>query len=332
MQNLIIGFILGTILGSFAKALADRSLKGKSFFGRSYCPDCKHKLAWYDLLPLVSYVLLQGKCRYCKKRISLEYVVAELVMGILIGFLFWQSFQNFLASCHPELVSGSFEILKPFNFIQGKQVQNDAQCIISADQFKLVAFFFDLLFKTFFITVLIIVTLTDLKKTLIPDRIIIPGIWIALVSLSVFTIYRVGYLYYYLNQTPLGKLLLPPESDYFTRHAIYTFQDVLLGGVLTGAGIAAFFMALIIITKGKGMGGGDVKLGGFMGLALGFPNGVLAVILGFLTGAVSAVFLILIKKKHFGENIPFGPFLVVGSLIALFWGTEIINWYLSLSK
>ena len=305
---IIFGFILGTILGSFAKALADRSLKNKSFLGRSYCPKCKHNLGWYDLFPIFSYILLKGKCRYCKKRISIEYLIVEIVMGFLIAYLFFQSSLVVIAS---PARGGTWQSLF-FNY-------------------ELLKLTFGLLLKTFFITILVSVTLTDLRKTLIPDKIIIPSIWIALTSLLLFTIYNVGYLYYYLNQTPVGKLLLPPHSDYFIRHAYYSAEP-LIYGILTGAAIAGFFMALIIITRGRGMGGGDVKLGGFMGLILGFPGGVLAVVLGFISGAIVAVGLIFLGKKRFGENIPFGPFLVAGSLIALFWGTEIINWYLQLSS
>ena len=304
MTMFIIGFVLGIILGSFAKALADRSLRNKSFWGRSHCPLCKQHLRWYDLFPVFSYLLLKGKCRYCHKKISIEYLLVELLTGILIAFLFYQTFLNF-----------QFPI-------------SNFQLILNYENVKLI---FDLIFKSFFITVLASVTITDFKKTLIPDRIIIPGIWIALTSLIFFTIYRVGYLYWYLNQSSIGKLLLPPASDYFTRHSFYAVQDLLFSSILTGLGIAGFFMALIIITKGKGMGGGDVKLGGFMGLVLGFPNGILAVVLGFITGAITAVGLIFLGKKKFGENIPFGPFLVLGSLITLFWGTEIINWYLRLT-
>src|SRR3972149_5595677 len=102
---LALGFILGVILGSGIKALADRSLSYKSFWGRSYCPKCKHKLGWYDLLPIFSYIFLKGRCRYCHKKISIEYLLVELGMGLLMGFLFWQQFHNF-----------KFEIL---NFLAG---------------------------------------------------------------------------------------------------------------------------------------------------------------------------------------------------------------------
>lgn len=74
------------------------------------------------------------------------------------------------------------------------------------------------------------------------------------------------------------------------------------------------------------MGFGDVKLAFLMGLVLGFPKIIFALYLAFLTGAFTGVILILVKKKKFGEQIPFGPFLTASTIITLFWGEEIIKW------
>lgn len=229
------GFIIGAILGSLSYALALRSLGKESFWGRSYCPHCKKTLQWYDLFPIASFLLYRGKCRYCHKSISKEYLLVEITMGVLIAFLFWQQFN---------------------------------------------------IFNLFFVTALAILFITDLKKMLIPDRIVLPAIIIALAA------------------KPFA------------------------GNILTALGIAGFFYALILITKGKGMGGGDVKLGGFIGLGLGFPNGIVAIFLAFLLGAAFSIVALILRKKRLGQHIPFGPFLVLGSLIALFWGEKIINWYL----
>ena len=284
------GFLLGSVLGSFIKVLADRSLVKQSFWGRSYCVYCKKHLHWYDLFPVLSYLSTKGKCRYCHKKISWEYPLVEIVMGILIGFLFWS-----------------------FGFPQD----------------KLLIFLPDLIFKTFFITILAVLFITDLKKMFIPDRIILPSLLIGFILSLGITIIKIGYLYYSLLKNPIGKFLLPPHSDYFLRHSLLTAEPF-LSGVLMAAIIGGFFWALIIITKGKGMGGGDVKLGAFMGLMLGFPQSLIALILSFLTGAIFSIILIIFGKKHFGQTIPFGPFLVIGSLVALFWGDQILNWYLSL--
>ena len=164
---------------------------------------------------------------------------------------------------------------------------------------------------------------------LIPDRISLPAIYISLAFLVGITIYKIGYLYYSLSNSPIGQKLLPPYTDYFQRHALMTAEP-LFGSLAMGLLIAGFFMLLIIITKGKGMGGGDVKLGAFMGLMLGFPQSLLAIVSSFILGAAFSIFLIITGKKHFGQAIAFGPFLVLGSLISLFWGNQILNWYLHL--
>ncbi len=226
--------------------------------------------------------------------------MVEVGMGILIGLLFWQAFRNFQ----------SFDSLRSLR-----------------TSFQFSIFLLNLGVKIFFVTILASLFLTDLKKMFIPDRIIKPAILIGLVSLIVVTAYKIGYLYYFLSQNIVGQLLLPPRSDYFQRHALQ-LAEPLIYGILMAAVIGGFFYSLIIITKGKGMGGGDVKLGAFIGLVLGFPQALFALVLAFITGALFSVALILLGKKHFGQTIPFGPFLVLGSLIMVFWGTEIINWYL----
>lgn len=234
----VLGFFLGTILGSFIKAIADRSLGGGTYLGRSYCPNCKHKLGFLDLFPIFSYLFLKGRCRYCGRLISKEYILVELSMGLLVGYMFLH-----------------FPLLT-------------------------------LPFPLFFTTVLAIIFLTDFKKYFIPDKVMIPSIIIAI-------------------------LWIP--------------QNILAGLLLGG-----FFLLLIILTSGRGMGGGDVKLGAFMGLGLGLYNGILAVMLAFFIGAVFGIGAIVAGRKKLKSHLPFGPFLVAGSLIALFWGSEIMKWYLSI--
>lgn len=295
---LLIGFIFGICLGSFAKALADRSLKKRSFWGRSHCESCKHTLSWYDLFPVFSYFFLRGKCRYCKMRIPKEYFFVELLAGVLVAFLWFKVFSGYT--------------------------------LLFIDPLKTILFVIDIAIKTFFITILVVLSITDIKKMFIPDRVMIPAIVIGFIGVIILAIYKIGYLYYSLVNNYLGQFLLPPHSDYFYRHAWIVVTDFLYS-ILMFLAIGGFFLSLIIITRGKGMGGGDVKLGAFIGLILGFPNSLLAIILSFITGATFAIGLILVGKKSFGQVIPFGPFLVLGSLISLYWGSEILNWYMSLS-
>ncbi|MCL5784706.1 MAG: A24 family peptidase [Patescibacteria group bacterium] len=233
----------------------------------------------------------------------------EVVMGILVGFLFWQSFKNF-----PFPISD-------FQF----------QLALSVQNFQFLVFGLELIFKTFFITVLTVLFLTDLKKMFIPDRVILPSIIIGVVLNLIITITKIGFLHYALSQSAIGRLLLPPKSDYFQRHVLMIAEPFLLS-LLMGILIGGFFLSLIIVTRGKGMGGGDVKLGAFIGVMLGFPQALFAMVLSFLTGAVLSVGLVLVGKKSFGQTIPFGPFLVLGSLIMLFWGQEIVEWYLHIGR
>lgn len=291
----ILGFILGTILGSLLKVLADRSLTGKSFLGRSFCTSCKKTLAWYDLIPLFSYILLKGRCRYCGKKIGQEYVMVELVSGILIGYLFFTS----------------FPFLSPLS-----------------DPLKLILFSSELIFKIFFITILLSLFLTDYKKMLIPDRIILPSIVLSIIFLLFLTVYKIAYLYIYLQGHPIGKYLLPPYNAYFQDRVLSNIEYFFthLGA---GLGLGAFFMLLILITKGKGMGGGDVKLGVLMGIILGVINTIVATMLAFFIGAIFSIILIILRKKTIKSQVPFGPFLVIGSLMALFWGNLIFGWFQS---
>ena len=95
-------------------------------------------------------------------------------------------------------------------------------------------------------------------------------------------------------------------------------------------GISLFFLLLIFLTKGRGMGGGDVKLGFLIGLVNGFPLSVVAIFLGFLIGAMYSLLLVLFKKKSLKGTIPFGPFLIIGSYLTVFFGNFLFEWYLRL--
>lgn len=305
-----LGFLIGIFLGSLVKALADRSLTKKTFLGRSSCPNCKHQLAIFDLIPLFSYLFLKGKCRYCHKKIGIEYFLVEVGVGTLIGLLFFREFASF------QFPLANFQL--------------NAESLLLPNTYNSVIFLANLIFKIFFMTVLLIVALTDIKKMIIPDRVILPSLKIGLIYLVILTIYKVAYLYYYLSQTLLGRHLLPPHNDFFYRHALMAAEPLIWGAVAALL-LGGFFLTLVMVTKGRGMGGGDIKLGAFMGVGLGLPNSLLALMLGFLLGAVYAICLIILGKKRFGQSIAFGPFLVLGSLVTLFWGNQILEWYLHLT-
>lgn len=290
------GFILGSILGSFTKALADRSIDNRSYFGRSYCAHCKKELGWYDLFPIISFLLLKGKCRHCHKKIPLDNFINEVLMGSIVAVL--------------------FAINAPANYSIFLQPDLDTAIFILS-----------LLFKMFVISVLAIIFWVDLKIGIIPDRITYPAAIISGIYLLLSTGLEVGIFYQNTLQSTFGKYLLPPYSNYFLDVSQRLIVNA--SGNLISALVGALLFALIIIlTRGRGMGWGDVKYVFFLGLALGFPNIIGGIFLAFLTGAVFSIILIVFKRKHFGQTIPFGPFLSLGALIMILWGPQLIKWYL----
>jgi leader peptidase (prepilin peptidase)/N-methyltransferase len=102
-----------------------------------------------------------------------------------------------------------------------------------------------------------------------------------------------------------------------------------LGAILV---VAGFFFIIWAVSRGKWMGFGDVKFAILMGLLLGFSNVLVALFLAFFFGAIIGVILMIGKKKGLKSEIPFGPFLILGTFISLFWGQQIVQWYLNLIK
>ena len=94
--------------------------------------------------------------------------------------------------------------------------------------------------------------------------------------------------------------------------------------------MALFFYFLFWATKGKGFGFGDVKLIIPLSLLMGWPEALVGVFMSFLLGALVGIFLIVTKKKNMKSAVPFGPFLIAGSLVALIWGARIVEWYVGL--
>ncbi len=294
-----LGFILGTVLGSFIKVWADRSLVGKKFGGRSYCEHCKKQIRWYDLFPVVSYFNLRGKCRNCKKSIGSSYILTEIITGVIFAYFFYQSF-----------------ILS--NFFTKDLV---AQGLILGE----------LLVSIFAVSILIAVFLTDVKKGLIPDAITYPATIILFLVLVIETVVKSVLIYFSLSEHPIGKFLLPPHSDYYFRHVLLAAEP-LTGGIIAAASLGIFFGLIILLTKGKGMGGGDLKLAIFMGLALGVANSVVALMIAFITGSLFGIILVALKSKKINQTIPFGPFLSFGGIVAILWGKQILDLFIKYSS
>ena len=173
----------------------------------------------------------------------------------------------------------------------------------------------------------IIIVLTDLKFRVIPDKVVWPAIIFVFLFMIINAIYYLISYYVRLKNDAFGVYLL--ESGYLHVQGLYILKSLGMV-VLSAAVIAGFFAFLVKITKGKGMGGGDIKLGLLIGLFNGFPHNIIAIFLGFIVGAFTSLVLILFKLKTMKDTVPFGPFLILGSLIALLWGDQLWQFYITL--
>ena len=250
----VISIIFGALVGSFLNVCIFRLPKEESIvWPGSHCPHCKNAIKFYDNIPLISYLLLKGKCRYCKGSISLQYPLVEGITAVSSLFL--------IIKFGPSL---------------------------------------SYLFYFAFVAALIVITVIDLYHQIIPDVISLPGIGVGL----------------------LASLLIPQ----------ITFFNSLIGILLGGGSlfiVATFYQWLF---KREGMGGGDIKLLAMIGAFLGWKAVLFTILLSSLIGSVTGILMMVIKGKDFKYAIPFGPFLSLGAVISLFYGEEIVRWYLYLNR
>src|SRR3989344_3775919 len=171
--------------------------------------------------------------------------------------------------------------------------------------------------------------LTDLKFRLVPNKIVYTAIIFAILFQLAVSVYNLVVLRTGLLNDTFGVYLY--KAGYFDNQVLYLLRDFGLN-ILSSVAISLFFLLLIFITKGRGMGGGDVTLGFLIGMVNGFPNNILAIFLGFMIGAVLSILLVLIKEKTIKDTIPFGPFLILGSIVAYVYGTAVLDWYFAVIK
>jgi leader peptidase (prepilin peptidase)/N-methyltransferase len=246
-------FVIGTIVGSFLNVCIHRIPSGQSIvFPASHCPHCDQPIAPYDNLPVISYVLLRGRCRSCRVRISPRYPFVEALSGFAA------------------VASLAFDGTSPHSLIHFA-----------------------------FLAALIVITFIDLDHQIIPDPISLPGI-------------VVGFL---------AALVLGQP----------TWLASLFGIVLGGGVLWAVAEGYYRLTGREGMGGGDIKLLAMIGAFLGWKAVPVTLLIGSLGGTVIGFGLLLLQGRDTRTPIPFGPFLAFGALCALFFGNDLIAWYLDLT-
>lgn len=275
-MSYILIFTLGLLAGSFINAYVHRLRSGGDILmGRSRCPSCGHFLNQADLIPLVSWFLLRGRCRYCGEPISSQYPLVEFATAVLFVLFFWA------------VLNGGGGIAEDFGGRYWFLLLASSPPLLLEP--SLAQYFLTLLFLCVNLIWLEAIFLYDLKFGLIPNRITVPAMLTTLVWQFV-------------------RFLVGGYSGSSLALMVVSY----LGAGLAAAG---FFTFLHLLTKGKGMGAGDVKLALLMGFLLGFPAVIMAIYLAVLAGALISLLLLLLGRKRFGQTIPFGPFLVGGTVL-----------------
>ena len=258
MSFYLVLFVFGAVIGSFLNVCIYRIPRNQSIiWPASRCTSCSNPISFYDNIPIFSYLLLRGRCRSCKAKISGRYPLVEALNAFFYLLVFWRYGLAWSSAIY---------------FV--------------------------------FCSALIVITFIDYDFQIIPDRITLPGIPIGLVT---------------------GSFILP---DPFLRATSLGLMASVIGAA---AGFSFFYLVAFLslrILKKEGMGGGDIKLMAMVGAFLGWKAVLLTTFLGSLFGALIGVGLMVFRGREKGSLIPFGPFLATGALISLFFGQEILIWYL----
>lgn len=252
--------ILGALIGSFLNVVVWRVPQGLSIVRPpSACPHCGHQIAWYDNIPIVSYLVLGGKCRSCKTRISARYPLVEAATAVAFGLLGVGAYLGWYpAALLPTLL--------------------------------------------YWAAIGIALTLIDLDHHRLPNAIVLPSYIVTAVLLA------------------LASVL---TGDY--------------GRLLTAAiGCAALFALywILAVAYPGGMGFGDVKLAGALGMLLGWLGWaplIVGAFSAFLLGGLVGGILMVGRRATRKSRIPFGPFMLVGAAVGVFAGTVIANLYLTIT-
>ena len=258
---MLVFLLLGILVGSFLNVCIYRIPKHENITTtRSHCTCCGNVIKWYDLVPIISYILLRGKCRFCKAKLSIQYPIIELLNGLLYLLI---------------------------AIIVGVNVQSVLIMALTS--------------------ALIVIAVIDWRTYEIPF-----GLNVFILVLGIIrTVYDALIIYGILD---IGEVSSIKALSIF---------DHIIGAVC----VSGFLLILFFATKGRGIGGGDIKLMAAAGLFLGWKSCILAFVIGCILGSVIHLVRMRISKQD--HVLAFGPYLAAGIFIASLWGDRIVNAYLS---
>ncbi len=279
-------FLFGLAIGSFLNVLALRYDGASSVFdprvigGRSHCPHCRKTLRWFELVPVLSWVVQRGHCRSCGAKIGIQYPLVELLSGVIFAAVPWTLAPIFAAAAPAGAALTGWYALSAF---------------------WIAAF-----------EVLLLLAYVDLRLQVVPDELVVMLAVIAIFE-SIFAAASLG---------PAQWSFLGPYAGFFGLAG--SFWTSRIAGAVFGAG---FFWLLVLATKGKGMGMGDVAIGAPLGFLFGWPDILPVYGAAFIVGALVGIALVLRARKTMKSAVPFAPFLAAGAALVFFFALPASAWY-----
>ncbi len=330
-----LGMILAAVLGSFLNVCISRLPRGESIvLPASHCPSCRVPIRAADNVPLVSYLVLRGRCRACGVAIPWRYPLVEALAIALGALVLWQlgptwdglrvfllclamvatAFTDLETRRIPDRITLSGVVaacvLAPEGLSRGS-----AGAVVGAIGFALIRAARARRAAGRGDATPAAPGADDEVDPAERRRLDVywAAAWGALLGRQVAAVD----LATLMNATwPLAWRVLGQVDG------------VMAGCLLTGG---LFFLVAWVshVALGRtGLGGGDIKLAGLIGAGLGAQGGLVAAVVGIMVGGVAATALLVSGRRHFGEYLPFGPFLAVGGVVAGLWGRPLLEWYL----
>ena len=299
-------FLMGLLFGSFLNVCISRLPRKESIINpRSRCPQCGATIRWYDNIPLLSWVLLRGRCRDCKQSIPWRYPLVELAVGLV----FLAAAERFLLSIRLEFATSD---------------TNFADWRWSAVNLAILGF------------LLIGLMVMDWQTMILPDAFTLTGIAIALFLVCTQAIF-LGPNEDQVRLTKHSLHLTSPGGVTDNGNVFLTGPESLIFGRIAAICGAAFLLLLIrwlykAIRHREGMGLGDVKLLAMIAAFLGFWPAVLALFVGTLAAALYGALLLARGRAGAASKLAFGSFLCVGGLVAAMYGNRLIDMYIALLR
>ena len=291
-------FWLGACIASFLNVVIWRTPRGESIVSPpSHCPKCNAPIKWYQNLPIISYLALRGKCANCRAAISPRYILIELLGGLLFLAAFWH------------LLGGYFPA----------EVHQHVGCCCGGGAAKLPSVpwpaIANLAVTWIWLSLMIAGTFIDFDHQLLPDFTTVGGMALGLGWGAVRTV-----LVWRRAPANLGEWLALP--------IVWSVIGLALGfGLLW---LVRHFGSKVFHREAMGMG--DVLLLGAVGALYGPVAAVFTMMLSSVYGSLAGLGLIALSRARLGKfvAIPFGPYLCLGCLTWMFFGPQLLDWYLAL--